>query len=283
MQTGQGEFALAQANLRANVLAGRGPTFAYTGIAGTNPLPITLAHLDGLPASAAGDPASYTGRIWTNTTFTNALNPYNPNPGSFAGNLYTNQSLTGLPAGVQSRVFLNAVAVGYPINYWGVNSALSDVRVTTNSAERPYNSIVTLQVRRRLSEGLAASVSYTWQKNIGGNRLDYHEALLYVDQTSVPHAIQALWSYDIPVGRGKRYGANMNAWADGVVGGWTFSGTARFQTQSFFLRNTQLVGMSMAEAQKALSTVRFVTGQSRQREPGVRLPGGHLRQHAAGL
>jgi hypothetical protein len=75
----------------------------------------------------------------------------------------------------------------------------------------------------------------------------------------VPHAIQALWSYDIPVGRGKRYGANMNAWLDGVVGGWTFSGTARFQTQSFILRNAVLVGMSMAEAQKALSVIRFVT------------------------
>jgi hypothetical protein len=118
---------------------------------------------------------------------------------------------------------------------------------------------VTLQLRRRLSEGLAAQVSYTWQRNISGSRLDYHEPLLYLDQTSVPHAIQALWSYDIPVGRGKKYGANMNAWLDGVVGGWTFSGTARFQTQAFVLRNTVLVGMTVAEAQKALSVIRFVT------------------------
>ena len=85
----------------------------------------------------------------------------------------------------------------------------------TNSANHPMNHLVTLQVRRRLAAGLAAQLSYTWQKNITGNRLDFHLPLLYLESNGVPHAIQALWSYDIPVGRGKRYGANMNAWEDG--------------------------------------------------------------------
>ena len=40
----------------------------------------------------------------------------------------------------------------------------------------------------------------------------------------------------------------MNAWLDAVVGGWTFSGTARFQRQSFVLRNAVLVGMTLDEA-----------------------------------
>src|SRR5439155_16506068 len=35
------EFRLAQANLQANIAAGKGNTFAYTG-SGTSPLPITL-------------------------------------------------------------------------------------------------------------------------------------------------------------------------------------------------------------------------------------------------
>src|SRR5262249_55676344 len=108
----------------------------------------------------------------------------------------------------------------------------------------------------------AAQVSYTWQRNVSGSRLDFHQPLLYLESNGVPHAIQALWSYDIPVGRGKRYGANMNAWEDGIVGGWTFSGTARFQTQSFNLRNAVLVGMTQAEAQQALKTIRYVTSSS---------------------
>ena len=37
------EFRQAQQNLQANIAAGRGNTFAYTGAAGTAPLPIFLA------------------------------------------------------------------------------------------------------------------------------------------------------------------------------------------------------------------------------------------------
>jgi hypothetical protein len=41
------EWKLAQANLYANIAAGRGATFAYTGIPGTSPLPIHQAYLSG--------------------------------------------------------------------------------------------------------------------------------------------------------------------------------------------------------------------------------------------
>jgi hypothetical protein len=51
----------------------------------------------------------------------------------------------------------------------------------------------------------------------------------------------------------------MDAWANAIVGGWTFSGTARFQRQSFVLRNSVLVGMTIDEARDALSVIRFVT------------------------
>jgi len=61
----------------------------------------------------------------------------------------------------------------------------------------------------------------------------------YLRSTGIPHAIQTLWTYDVPVGRGKKYGANMNGWLDGAIGGWTFSGTARFQTQSFVVRSSE--------------------------------------------
>ncbi len=46
------EFKLAQANLRANIAAGRGNTFAFTGAPGTSPLPITLAYFSGTSGSA---------------------------------------------------------------------------------------------------------------------------------------------------------------------------------------------------------------------------------------
>ena len=90
------------------------------------------------------------------------------------------------------------------------------MNVETNSANEPLNHLVILQVRRRLAAGLAAQVSYTWQRNISGQRLDFHLPLLDIQQNTVPHAIQSIFSYDVPFGRGKKYGANVNPWVDGV-------------------------------------------------------------------
>jgi hypothetical protein len=74
----------------------------------------------------------------------------------------------------------------------------------------------------------------------------------------VPHAFKMIWTYDIPYGRGKRFGANINPWVDYLVGGWTFSGAGRVQIQNFVLRNAVLVGMTEDEARAALKAVRFV-------------------------
>ena len=54
------EWKRAAANLRANQAAGKGNTFAYTGVAGTSPLPIYQAYLSGRSGAAVNDPARYT-------------------------------------------------------------------------------------------------------------------------------------------------------------------------------------------------------------------------------
>ena len=253
-----GEFEKAQANLRANVLAGfPGDGFRYTGRPGTSPLPITFAHFNGAQGSPT-NPASYIGALWTNATFTGALDPYFPDPYRLRRQSRGSDQHGGA-VGPQHQALRKRRRRRYPTNYWNMNSQLSGVNVVTNSANRPQNHFVILQVRRRLAAGLAAQLSYTWQKNVSGTRLDFHLPLLYLEGNSVPHALQTLWTYDIPVGRGKQDGANMNPWLDGVVGGWSFSGTARFQRQSFHIRNAVLVGMTVEEAQNALSLIRFVT------------------------
>ena len=76
------EFRKAQANLRANINAGRGNTFAYTGAPGTAPLPIFMAYFAGVPLSDSRnqDPANYTAAHFTNSNWYNQLNMYNPQP-----------------------------------------------------------------------------------------------------------------------------------------------------------------------------------------------------------
>src|SRR6185295_9372521 len=243
---------------------GIGGTFAYTGIPGTSPLPITLAHLNGRTDASNATPSigssvgAYQGSLWTNTTFVGALDPFAAAPRTFAANLYLS-SFSGVSAGLSQRLFNNAQAVGYPANFWVLNPLLADVEIETNSTNRPRNHFVILQLRRRLAEGLAAQVSYTWARSFSGTLADFHLDRFYLRSTGIPHAIQSVWTYDIPVGRGKKYGANMNAWLDRAIGGWAFSGTARFQRQSFVLRSAVINGMTLDEARKELSVIRFVT------------------------
>ena len=61
------EFRAAQRNLQANIANGRGNTFAFTGVPGTAPLPILLAHFNSQPFANAGNPTLYTGDNWTSS------------------------------------------------------------------------------------------------------------------------------------------------------------------------------------------------------------------------
>jgi hypothetical protein len=93
------------------------------------------------------------------------------------------------------------------------------------------------------------NLSYTWQRQyqmltsananstaLGpGSNFEIHQREFNLQAQGVPHAFKMLWTYDIPYGRGKRFGANINQWADYIVGGWTFSGTGRVQIQDFVL------------------------------------------------
>src|SRR5262249_31923376 len=46
----------------------------------------------------------------------------------------------------------------------------------------------------------------------------------------IPHSLVMTMLYELPVGKGKTLGGNMNAVADAVLGGWQVSGMLRFQT-----------------------------------------------------
>ena len=46
----------------------------------------------------------------------------------------------------------------------------------------------------------------------------------------IEHTFNGQFLFDVPVGRGKMYGANMNRIADAVLGGWQYSGYVRWNT-----------------------------------------------------
>ena len=236
------EFKLAMANLAANNASGistRKGSFAYFGAGtGTNPLPIYLAYFIG--RSDATNPAAYTSAssTWANATIAGRLVAPNPNPTSAASDLDGN---------VTRRA--NALKVGYPANFFVPNPEVGGAYVTDSGAFSDYNALQ-IELRRRLSRGLSASVNYQFAGE-GGSAFDgFSFGRTMVPSSNVRHAIKMQWDWTLPFGRGQRFGADMHPILNGLVGGWSTMGVGRMQTVLQNFGNVRLVNMTKADLQK---------------------------------
>jgi hypothetical protein len=245
------EFLNAQANLYANIAAGRGQTFAFFGPGtGTSPLPVYLAYFTGTPLSQASDASRYTGSNWSNSNFVNPLNRLAPNPFTPTG---TNAN-TGLQGNATFRS--NALAAGLPRNYFYANpDALGGANVTGHGGYTRYHG-VQMQFRRRLSGGLQFDVNYATGKAEESVRYSFRvDRKLRRDaggEGDVPHSFKSQATYELPFGQGKRFGGSVGPVVDRIIGGWQVSGALRLQSgQLFDLGNVRVVGMSLDEARKA--------------------------------
>jgi hypothetical protein len=234
------EFKLAMANLAANNASGissRRGSFAYFG-AGTNPLPIYLAYLNG--SKDFGNPAAYTGgsSTWTSTTLAGRLAAPNPNPTSAGSDL----------DGTKARRDL-AASVGYPANFFIPNPVIGNDYVTDSGAFSDYHALQ-IEVRRRLSGGLSANFNYQYAFREGGSAFDgFSYGRINTPTADVRHAIKFQADWTLPFGRGQRYGADMSRGLDMVAGGWSISAVGRTQTVLQDFGNVNLVGMTKADLQ----------------------------------
>ena len=75
---------------------------------------------------------------------------------------------------------------------------------------------------------------------------------LLIDSTSAPvHAIKANWVYELPFGRGRKFGGGASRMKDVLIGGWEFDGVLRTQSgDRFNYGGFRLVGVSEAEFKK---------------------------------
>ncbi len=231
------EFKLAQANLKANIAAGRGNTFAYTGAPGTSPLPITQAYFSGRSGAGVTTPAQYTHANYTNSAWHALLGDLEPAPFTYANSLDT------------TALRPNAIAAGYPVNFFVMNPSTSGSWIVQDREGTRYNSLQ-VDLRRRLSKGLLVTANYTYgiRKTLINNSIRFDR--MEVDSTGVPHEWKAQWTYEVPVGRGRRFGTDMNPILNGILGNWEFSGNARVQTQRYRITNAKLVGMTRDELNK---------------------------------
>jgi hypothetical protein len=258
------EFRLAQQNLRANVIAAKGNTFAYTGAPGTSPLPIFMAFLQGIPLNDPRNqvPGNYTAPTGKNCTigsssfdgracfssssWYNSLRMYDPALTTIAG--------TGSSGLQNDALMANAAAAGLPVNFFMANPAMKtgNAYLETSAGNTRYNGLQ-IDLRRQMSKGLLmqGSYSYSFGRKTFMQR-SLREDWFYVPSTGGPdHAFKLNWAYELPFGQGKQWGASAGRWKEALIGGWEVDGVARVQSGAKFnFGGYRLVGMTEDEFRK---------------------------------
>jgi len=262
------EFRKAQANLRANIIAGNGNTFAYTGAAGTSPLPIFQAYFAGTPlaSSANGDPATYTSANYKASSWYNSLNMYSPSITGIAG---TGTSGLSNAIGTGTGLDANRIKAGLPINFFIPNPTVAqgNAYLETTSGNTKYNSIQ-LELRRRMSNGFLIQGSYTYAfDRQTWTQRSLREDWFYIPSTGGPdHSIKANWVYELPFGQGRKFGSGVNKIVDGFIGGWEIDGVARIQSGlKFNYGNYRLVGVTEKQLQDMFHFYHVVDSAGKER------------------
>lgn len=110
-----------------------------------------------------------------------------------------------------------------------------------NCATNNYNSFQ-VQVDKRFSGGYSLTGSYTYQNAVGDSgdsfTFLYNRPLGRGNKDFLPHnqlILSQLW--DVPFGRGRKFGSNINRILDTVAGGWTINGISTLYSGRPFTPN----------------------------------------------
>ncbi|MGI8989376.1 MAG: TonB-dependent receptor domain-containing protein [Bryobacteraceae bacterium] len=155
-----------------------------------------------------------------------ALDDQVPNP--FYGVLPSNSILGG------ATIPRNRLLRPYP-QFTAVN-----ISGDTPGATSSFNAAI-VKITKRFSAGLSVMSSYQFSKaidnasetqswEISDNYRDYYNDKLdrSISGHDVPHSFVTAVIYELPVGKGKRFGGSLPAVANAVLGGWQVSAITRF-------------------------------------------------------
>ncbi len=146
-------------------------------------------------------------------------------------NNFLNASVTNPFRGLIPGTSLNNALVGRsqllrPFPEFGT---ISTIR---NDAYSDYHSLQA-RAEKRFSKGYTLLASYTWSKLLEAtsflNEVDtqYERRLSEAD---IPHRLVVSGIWELPFGRGRKFGSNWHHAIDVVAGGWQFQGIGQLQT-----------------------------------------------------
>ena len=135
-------------------------------------------------------------------------------------------------------------------------TAIGSVSGTATFGFGNYHGMTT-KLEKRLSNGLQFMTSYTYGHALAnsGTTLSGSSGFGYLDNTNISssyataawdirHNFTTAFNYDIPYGRGRKYGANVNAVVNALVGGWAANGILSLRTgQPFTVNSNGCIGV----------------------------------------
>ena len=233
--------------------AGNPCSFAYRGPGtGTSPLPTYLAYFSGVNQSQAGNPARYTSaqlhQQRLDRPSRRSSSPIRSMRPTTSGRAGARRRTNALNAGLRSQL----------------------LRPEPGGRRREHHrrrggQPVSLDADRR-APAPVAGLHHPGQLHVrpavGLVTQDLHRDRIYLKTDNLPHAFKFNWLYEVPVGRGKRFGTDMNACSTRIIGGWEFSGTGRVQVRDFGVTGMAAGGHVRRRAQRR---VRDPRGAERRR------------------
>ena len=205
------EFKLAQANLQSHIAAGCGAANTRARSPTAVPAPARRRCRSTSRTSTASrarrTPAtrrSTRSTNFTNTTFVGRLNPTSRRHGNAARRTICSAARRSGPTWL---------AAGLPSNFWVVNPLIANANVR----DEQRRSRSTTRCRPKCGAGWLAGPPRQRQLHVVAPvrlaaRLAPLRSRAAVDRANnVPHSIKLNGFYELPFGRGKRYGSNLNA------------------------------------------------------------------------
>jgi hypothetical protein len=103
---------------------------------------------------------------------------------------------------------------------------LGDIPIQYSDAGSWYDAL-TARVVAQLGKGFTLNASYAHGRNFSnGNNIDQSNINQYYGPTQqdIAHTFTAQFTYELPVGKGKRFLSSSNRVVDALLGGWQYSG-----------------------------------------------------------
>jgi len=155
----------------------------------------------------------------------NAMNAQVTNPFYHLFPTFTTPTGTSVPnttaLNTNQKVAVSSLVLSYP--------AFTSVSEFYAPASTVHFNGLTARLQKRMGKGLEMNANFEWSRQIGATVM-LNPGKFWVGETSsdFPVHLAVTSIYELPFGRGRMFGANVNRAVDAALGGWKVSGEYQY-------------------------------------------------------